>query len=547
VHVSQGYDFIVIGAGSAGCVLASRLSEDSSVSVLLLEAGGRDNQGIVSVPAAWTTAMMMPGITWGFSAEPEESSGNRSLPQPRGRLLGGTSSINGMMYTRGQAEDYDSWSRMGLPGWSFAEVLPYFRRCESNWRGEGLYHGGSGPLMVVAQPPDPVLTPKFQEVARKLGFGVNDDFNGAQQAGLGLPDFTIRNGRRHSTSAAYLRPALRRSNLTVRTNALVTRVEISGGRATGVEFTVGGRLQTVAAAREVIVCGGAFNSPQILMLSGIGPADHLRQAGIKPVLDLPGVGRNLQDHPMTLMVFEAAGPFTMDSSLRLDRLALAGLQWLLLGSGVLARMPLPAQGFVALAPGESRPDTQFQVSAVSMLARPWLPGWRAGAGHQVSVSALQLNPQGRGDVTLRSKDPCDPPRIRLGLFREEADKQHARDMIRFVRTLFATEPVASLVKQELAPGPAARGGEALDAYLRSGIQTGMHPASSCAMGTGAMAVVDAQLRVRGIDGLRVVDASVMPNVVRGNTNAPAIMIAEKAVDMILGRRPPPRAELPVHS
>ena len=543
----QGYDFVVIGAGSAGCVLASRLSEDPAASVLLLEAGGRDNQRIVSVPAAWTTAMMMPGITWGFSTEPEESSGNRSLPQPRGRLLGGTSSINGMMFTRGQIEDYDSWSGMGLAGWSFAEVLPYFRRCESSWRGDGPFHGGSGPLTVVPQPADPFLTPKFQEAARKLGLTDNDDFNGAKQAGLGLPDFTIRNGRRHSTSQAYLKPARRRANLTVRTGALVTRVEVAGSRATGVEFVADGQLQTATAAREVIVCGGAFNSPQILMLSGIGPAEQLRQAGITPALDLPGVGQNLQDHPMVFMAFEAAGPFTMEASLRLDRLALAGLQWLLAGTGVLANMPLPAQGFVALAPGESRPDTQFQVSAVSMMARPWFPGWRAGAGHQLSVSALQLNPQGRGDVTLRSKDPRDPPRIRLGLFREEADKQHARDMIRFVRTLFATEPVASLVKQELAPGPAARDGEAIDAYLRSMIQTGMHPASSCAMGTGAMAVVDAQLRVRGMDGLRVVDASVMPNVVRGNTNAPAIMIAEKAADMILGRQPPPRAGLPVHS
>jgi choline dehydrogenase len=543
--MQRGYDFIIIGAGSAGCVLANRLSAEKSISVLLLEAGGRDNGGVVAMPLAWTQAMMNPRITWGFSSEPEKSSGDRSLPQPRGRVLGGTSSINGMMYTRGQASDYDSWSRMGLAGWSYAEVLPYFRRCESNWRGEGLYHGGSGPLSVISQPADPFLTPRFYEAARRLGRGVTDDFNGAEQGGFGLPDFTIKNGRRHSTAGAYLAPALKRKNLTVRTNALVTRIEISNGRAIGVAFSIAGQQDTASAAQEVIVCGGAFSSPQILMLSGIGPADHLRQTGVKPVLNLPGVGQNLQDHPMVPLVFEAAGRFTMESQLRVDRLALAGLQWMLFGSGILSRMPLPAQGFITLAAGESRPDTQFQISAVSMMARPWFPGWRSGAGHQLTAGSLQLAPKGRGEVTLRSSDPRDPPKIRFGLFKEEADKQHARDMIRFQRELFSTEPVASLVKQELLPGPAARDGEALDAFLRSVIQTGMHPASTCAMGTNELAVVDAELKVRGVGGLRVVDASVMPNVVRGNTNAPAIMIGEKAADMILGRSPLPRADLPV--
>jgi choline dehydrogenase len=487
--------------------------------------------------------MTLPAITWGFATEPEEASGNRSLPQPRGRLLGGTASINGMMFTRGQAQDYDGWSALGLAGWSYAEVLPYFQRCESNWRGAGPYHGGSGPLSIVPQPPDPLLTPKFQEAARRRGLELNEDFNGVRQGGVGLPDFNIRHGRRHSTSRAYLQPALRRRNLTLGTGALVTRVLVDGGRARGVEYVAGGQLRRAVAAREVILCGGAFNSPQILLLSGIGPAERLRQAGIEPVLDLPGVGQNLQDHPMVILAFEAAGPFTMESSLRADRLLVAALQWQVFGTGPLARMPLPAQGFVALAPGEPRPDTQFQVSAVSMLARPWFPGWRAGAGHQISVSALQLNPSGRGEVTLRSSDPRDPPRIRLGLLREEADRQHARAMIGFVRELIATAPVAELVRQELVPGAAARGGAALDAFLRSTIMTGMHPASSCAMGSGAMAVVDAQLRVRGLEGLRVVDASVMPNVVRGNTNAPVIMIAEKAADMILGRAPLPRAAL----
>ena len=540
--MAESFDVVIVGAGSAGCVLANRLSADPARRVLLLEAGGTDAHPVLAVPLAWTTAMQMPQVGWGYATEPEAGADDRALPQPRGRVLGGTSSINGMMYVRGQAGDYDGWAQMGLKGWSYAEVLPYFRRAESNWRGEGPYHGGAGPLSVVAQPDDPALTPKMIATAEKLGYRANPDANAAVQEGFGTPDFTIAKGRRASTARAYLRPAQGRPNLTIRTGAQVSRVLIDKGRATGVEYRRDGRTEQVSAG-EVVLSGGAFGSPQMLMLSGVGPADHLQAVGIKPLHDLPGVGQNLQDHPLVLAIYQAAGPFSLHEDLRLDRLAGRAMQWALSGTGPLSHMPLPVQGFIRLMPGQETPDCQFQVSAVSMMAQPWFPGWRSSPGHHFTPVALQLRPHGRGELSLRSSDPAAAPKIRLGLFQEEADKAFAREMFAFIREFFATEPAAGLIAAELLPGPGAKTRAEIDAYIRSTIQTGMHPACTCAMGVGEEAVVDAELKVRGIDGLRIADCSVMPDIVRGNTNAPAIMIGEKAADMLLGRTLAP-AELP---
>ncbi len=539
------HDFVIVGAGSAGCVLANRLSEDGAHRVLLLEAGASDHRMLTAVPVAWLAAASTPAIGWGFEAEPEAATDLRSIPQPRGKLLGGTSSINGMMYSRGNAGDYDRWRDAGLAGWGFADVLPYFKRMETSWRGEGPFHGGSGPLAVSRQPRDPFITPRMLEAAARLGYAESADFHGPQAEGFGLPDFTIRRGRRDSTAIAYLAPAQHRRNLTVETRAHATRVVIEHGRAIGVEYVKSGQRHLARAAREVIVAAGAFNSPQLLLLSGIGPPRELEAAGIAPLHALAGVGKNLQDHPLVVAAYRASRPCTFERALRLDRLALALLAWRLAGAGPLAANPISIQGFLRLGSAARWPDVQFQVSHVSMLARPWFPGWRPGAGHQFTAVALSLRPAGTGEVTLRSADPLASPRIRLGLLGNEADRRTAREMLRLARRFFATDPVSALVSAELAPGPAVRSDEELDAYIRATIQTGAHPAGTCAMGRDDPAVLDAHLKVRGIESLRVADASSMPDVVSGNTNAPTIMIAEKASDLILGRPPPPPSSFPL--
>ncbi len=531
-------DFIVVGAGSAGCVVAARLSEYSDARVLLLEAGGNDNHPLVSAPLTWMQVMMMPRFGWGTMSDPDPHMDGRVQHLPRGKVLGGCSTINGTMYIRGMAADYDGWRDAGLPGWGYAEVLPYFRRAESNWRGESSDHGGAGPLSVTPLKPHAQLYPAFIGAAQELGYREIDDFNVAAPEGFTLPDCTIRNGRRHSAKRAYLDPARGRRNLRVETGAMATRILIEQGRAVGVEFERAGVKRVVRARREVVLCGGAFHTPHLLMHSGIGPAEHLRDHGIAVLSDLAGVGANLQDHPIAQTFWAAAKPVTFDRDLRLDRLSANVLRWVLTGKGTPAQSPLTIQGFLRSDPLQDRADIQFQASHTSFDARVWFPLWRQGAGHRISTGAVVLNPESRGRVSLGSSDPHDLPRILLNFMAEEQDRRTLREGIRFTRRFLNSRSAQQFVAQELAPGPDAVSDDALDGWLRSTVISAAHPAGTCAMGTGHDAVIDAQLRVRGVAGLRVADCSVMPRIIRGNTNAPAIMIGEKAADLLLGRTPP---------
>ena len=536
VRIMNRADFVVVGGGSAGCVLAARLSADPQVRVVLLEAGDTDaGRWAMRMPLAWRDTFMDPAVSWGYVTEPEPHADNRVIPVPRGKVLGGCASVNGMMYSRGCAADYDGWARAGLPGWDHAGVLPYFRRSESNWRGASRYHGADGPLTVSRHVPDTVIHPRMMAAARALGFKQLEDFHAGEAEGFAVPDFNVHRGERASTSVRFLRPALRRPNLQVITKALVHRVVFDGRRACGVEYSVGGSLHRLECGGEIVLAAGAIGSPQLLLLSGIGPAGGIEPHGIRVVEELPGVGANLQEHQSIAMTYEARGPITFDSRLRADRLALDVLRWVLLRTGPVAGLPVSAQGFVRTLPELDRPDLQMLVSPVSMMARPWFPGWRAASGHVLSVACVLLHPASRGSVTLRSADPAAAPRIQLNLLQAPEDRAAFTRILRFVRRFFASVDARTVVQHERLPGEALQSDAELEAFARANVRTAMHPTSSCAMGVGPDAVLDAQLRVRGVDGLRVADASVMPDIVGGNTNAPAIMIAEKAVDLILGR------------
>jgi choline dehydrogenase len=529
------FDFIIVGAGSAGCVLANRLSADPQNRVLLLEAGGPDNRPLMAMPLAWRDTFMDPAVNWGFMSEPEPYLDGRQIPAPRGKVLGGCSSVNGMMYQRGHAVDYDHWRQLGLSGWSYAEVLPYFKKSENSWRGENAFHGAGGELTVSPHRTDRVIYPQLMQTAERLGFKRLDDFHDAEAEGFSTPEFTVHQGRRGSTAQRFLHPVRGRPNLKVETGALTHRVLIEQGRAIGVEFEQGGQIKRAMADREVILSGGAFNSPQLLLLSGVGPADELAAVGIKPVHELKGVGKNLQDHASIGSVWKAKGEIAFDSRLRFDRLMLSVLQWRLFGTGDVAGLPVSAQGFYRTRPELEWPDVQFLIIPVSMMAQPWFPGWRKGVGHVLAAANVLLRPESRGEVTLRSADPRDKPKIQFNLLQAQADRDTFRRMVRFARRFFETEPARSLVQGQVLPDPEVQTDEEIDAFVRGGVGTAMHPTSTCAMGAGPDAVLDEACRVHGLQGLRVVDASSMPTIVGGNTNAPVIMIAEKAADMILGK------------
>ncbi len=531
------YDYIIVGAGSAGCVLANRLTENPDVTVLVLEAGGKDNSIFLKMPLAWRQIWRGPKFNWNYATEPERHLDGRRVSLPRGKVLGGSSSINGMLYVRGHPRDYDLWRQAGCDGWSYADVLPYFKRAEGSWRGEGEYHGGAGPLGVSATDVSNLGFDLIRDTAKAAGVPMTDDFSGGQPEGFGIVDLTIKDGVRCSAAKAYLHPALTRSNLTLKIMALTQRVLIEQGRATGVSYLADG-VQTVAhAKREVILCGGSYNSPQLLLLSGIGPTDEIAEHGITPVHDLPGVGKNLSEHVVFHVQFALKEPVTFLSRLRADKVALSVLQWAMFRTGDFATQALTALAFIRSRADLERPDIQLFFNSTRMDAKVWFPGIGSRQQHMLEGYPSLNYPESRGEVRLRSADPRDPPRIWLNFLGTEQDRATARECIRLVRRIYNTPPLGDLIESETSPGTDVVSDADIDAFTRRTAEVGHHPVGTCAMGTGEMAVVDPQLRVHGLTGLRVVDASIMPTVPGGNTNGPTIMIAERAADLIAGKRP----------
>ena len=529
------FDYVIIGAGSAGCVLANRLSADPTVSVCLIEAGKKDNALMVRMPAGVGQLIRDTNTyNWGFDTEPQEHMNGRRLWWPRGKGWGGSSSINGMIYIRGHARDYDQWRQMGLTGWGFADVLPYFKRSETYEGGETEFHGGDGPLHVTESPIDSPLYDAFMRAGEAAGHAMTSDFNAAQQEGMGPYQRTIHGGERWSASAGYLRPiAGKRDNLSVISTGLVTKVTMEKGRATGVEYVAGkGRqAETVKAAREVIVCAGAVQSPQLLQLSGIGDPELLKQHGIETEVDSPGVGANLQDHLDVVVVHEMTQKISAYSrQAGLKKIGVA-LQFLLSKSGAGADNFLQAGAFLKSRDGLDRPDLQLHFVLACMIDHGRVEVNKDG----FTVHACQLRPESRGTVQLRSDDPFDAPAIDPNYLATEEDRRAIRESVRMIREICSQPPLDPYRGPEMVPSANVQSDADIDAYVRETGETIYHPVGTVAMGADDSAPLDTELRVRGAEGLRVVDASVMPTLIGGNTNAPTIMIAEKAADLILGK------------
>ena len=517
------YDYIIVGAGTAGCVLAARLSEDRHAHVLLLEAGGPDKKKEIRIPLAFSK-LFRSEIDWNYFTEPEPQLNGRRLYWPRGKVLGGSSSMNAMIYIRGNPADYDRWRDLGNSGWGYADVLPYFKRAENQERGASEFHGAGGPLDVCDLRHRHPLARAFVAAAQETGFAQNNDFNGASQEGAGFYQVTQRRGRRWSAADAYLRPALHRSNLKVVTRAQVSEILFEKRRAIGIRYFQEGAMNEARAEREVILTGGTINSPQILLLSGIGPGDALRKLGIQVVADLPGAGENLQDHLVMVVEYECSQAITLETSENFSNY----LKFLFFGNGPLTSNVAEAGIFTRVRNDARVPDLQILFGPCYYQKH----GFDPPAGHRYSIGPTLIAPRSRGTITLRSKDPFDAPVIRANYLSEDSDMRVLIEGVKIGRQVGGVRAFAPYRGAETHPGPAVKTDEEIAASIRATAETLYHPAGTCKMGRDPMAVVDARLRVHGVEGLRVADASVMPEIIAGNTNAPVVMIAEKTADMI---------------
>ncbi|HKL51549.1 MAG TPA: choline dehydrogenase [Wenzhouxiangellaceae bacterium] len=526
-------DYVIVGAGSAGSVLADRLSAEGDNEVLVLEFGGKDNSIFIQMPTAFSIPLNKKRFDWELHTEPEPGLNGRSIHQARGKVIGGSSSINGMVYVRGSAGDFEEWEKLGAEGWGYADVLPYFRRLEDCIYGEDTYRGAGGPVGVCngnnMQNP---LYRVFIQAGEEAGYGRTEDYNGYRQEGFCRMDMTVRNGVRASTANAYLKPSLKRPNLQLEMHALTRRIIMKGKRAVGVEYRQKGRIWRVAARKEVLICASAFNSPKLLMLSGIGPAAQLREHGIDVVHDLPGVGENLQDHLEVWVQLRCTRRITLNGWLNPFGQAWIGARWLLTRSGLGASNQFESNGYIRSRAGLEHPDLQYHFLAGAIS----YDGSSAVKGHGFQVHLGANKPKSRGRVWLRSSDPEDPPRMAFNYFSEEADRQAYRDGVRLTRELFAQPAFDPYRGEEISPGRDVRSDDEIDDWVARTAETAYHPCGTCRMGNDEHAVVDPECRVRGVENLRVVDSSVMPTLTNGNINAPTIMIGEKAADHILGKK-----------
>lgn len=540
------YDYIIIGAGSAGSVLASRLSVDSNIKVLLLEAGPRDYSIFSRMPAAFSEPLKSNRLNWAFYTEPEPSMDNRKMYCPRGKILGGSGSVNGMVYIRGHALDYDRWASYGLGGWEYKYCLPYFRRVQTHEYGSNEYRGGDGPQHVDAgKQPNPLFK-AWIEAGQQAGYSYTEDVNGYQQEGIGPFDRTTQNGYRASSARAFLHPVLGRPNLQVKTKALVHRVLFDGNIATGVEISVGKRKEVVKASREIILCAGAINSPMLLQSSGVGPAELLKELGIPVVVDLPGVGDNLQDHLEIYIQYQCKQPITLYPAVRWYGRVKVGLEWILFKTGPGASNHFEGGGFIRSKAGIQHPNLQFHFLPIAMNYDGSMPA--GGHGFQVHVGPMR--PTSRGYVRIRDKNPLTPPKILFNYMGTENDREEMRDAVRLTREIVARKAFDPYRGDEWTPGKNIDTDKDIDAFIRERGESAYHPSCTCKMGisTDKMAVVDKDAKVYGVERLRVVDTSIMPDLVSGNTDAPTIMMADKLSDVILGKTPlePSNAKVWIH-